>query len=155
MSAFHCVQRTVRRAWIQDRLAELAGSFGIDCLSFCVMVNHIHVILRNRPDVVAEWSDEEVAKRWWQLFPLRKNKDKSPAIPTEDELKLFMSPARSKQLRSSKRIYVCPTQNLFAPSEVFAYTQIRAVSLGFPAEVRRACESLEIFSKCNGSSRVV
>ena len=55
-SAFHCVQRTVRRAWlcgqdpvsgksfeyrrawIQDRLAELAGSFGIDCLSFCVMV---------------------------------------------------------------------------------------------------------------------
>ena len=99
VSAFHCVQRTVRRAWIQDRLAELAGSFGIDCLSFCVMVNHIHVILRNRPDVVAGWSDKEVAKRWWQLFPLRKNKDKSPAIPTEDELKLFMSPGRSKQLR--------------------------------------------------------
>ena len=81
-------------------MQELAASFGIDCLSFCVMVNHIHVILRNRPDVVAGWSDEEVAKRWWQLFPLRKNKDKSPAIPTEDELKLFMSPARSKQLRS-------------------------------------------------------
>ena len=118
VSAFHCVRRTVRkawlcgqdpvsgksfeyrRAWIQDRMQELAASFGIDCLSFCVMVNHIHVILRNRPDVVAGWSDEEVAKRWWQLFPLRKNKDKSPAIPTEDELKLFMSPARSKQLRS-------------------------------------------------------
>ena len=64
------------------------------------MVNPIHVILRNRPDVVAGWSDEEVAKRWWQLFRLRKNKDKSPAIPTEDELRLFMSPARSKQLRN-------------------------------------------------------
>ena len=35
VSAFHCVQRTVRRAWIQDRLAELAGSFGIDCFSWC------------------------------------------------------------------------------------------------------------------------
>ena len=46
------------------------------------MVNHIHVILRNRPDIVAGWSDEEVANRWWQLFPLRKNKDKSPAVPT-------------------------------------------------------------------------
>jgi hypothetical protein len=64
------------------------------------MVNHVHIILRNRPDVVAGWSDEEVARRWWQLFPLRKNKDKSPAIPTESELKLFMTPARSKQLRS-------------------------------------------------------
>ena len=118
VGAFHCVQRTVRRAWlcgqdpvsgksfeyrrtwIQERLKELAASFGVDCLSFCVMVNHIHVILRNRPDVVQTWSDEEVARRWWQLFPLRKNKDKTPATPTDDELKLFTSPARSKQLRA-------------------------------------------------------
>jgi len=70
---------------------------GIDCLSFAVMVNHVHVILRNRPDVVAGWSDEEVAKRWWQLFPLRKNKDKTPAVPTESELKMWMTPARSKR----------------------------------------------------------
>jgi len=118
VGAFHCVQRTVRKAWlcgqdsvtgksfehrrlwIQNRLKELSSQFGIDCLSFAVMVNHVHVILRNRPDVVATWSDEDVARRWWQLFPLRKNKDKSPAVPTEDELKLFMSPARCKQLRS-------------------------------------------------------
>jgi len=52
------------------------------------------------PDVVALWSDEEVAKRWWQLFPLRKNKDKTPAVPTEGELKMLMTPVRSKQLRS-------------------------------------------------------
>ena len=118
VGAFHAVQRTVRRAWlcgtdpisgisfehrrtwIQNRLQELAACFGIDCLSFAVMVNHVHVILRNRPDVVAGWSDEEVARRWWQLFPLRKNKDKTAAVPTESELKLFMTPARSKQLRS-------------------------------------------------------
>jgi hypothetical protein len=37
------------------------------------MVNHIHVILRNRPDIVSSWTDEEVAKRWWRLFALRKN----------------------------------------------------------------------------------
>jgi len=64
------------------------------------MVNHVHVILRNRPDGVAGSTDAEVAKRWWQLFPLRKNKDKSPAVPTESELKLFMTPVRCKQLRS-------------------------------------------------------
>ena len=117
VGAYSTTQRTVRRAWlcgldpvsgksfehrrtwIQNRLQELAASFAIDCLSFAVMVNHVHVILRNRPDIVAGWSDEEVARRWWQLFPLRKNKDKTPAVPTESELKLFMSPARSKQLR--------------------------------------------------------
>src|SRR5271157_3137600 len=35
------------------------------------MSNHLHVILRNRPDVVALWSDEEVARRWLTLFPGR------------------------------------------------------------------------------------
>ena len=118
VGAYHAVQRTVRRAWlcgldpvsgksfehrrtwIQNRLQELAASFGIDCLSFAVMVNHVHVILRNRPDVVAGWSDEKVAKRWWQLFPLRKNKDKTPAVPIESELKMWMTPVRSKQLRT-------------------------------------------------------
>ena len=50
------------------------------------MVLSCLVVSCNRPDVVAGWSDEEVAKRWWQLFPR--------------ELKLWMTPARSKQLRS-------------------------------------------------------
>ena len=81
VSVFHCIQRTVRRAWlcgvdalsgksfehrrewIQAKLEELAKSFGIDCLSFCVMSNHLDVILRNRPDVVETWSDDEVARR--------------------------------------------------------------------------------------------
>ena len=35
------------------------------------MSNHLHVILRNRPDVVALWSDSEVARRWLTLFPGR------------------------------------------------------------------------------------
>ena len=49
------------RIGIQDRLQELAANDGINCLSFAVMVNHVHVKLRNRPDVVSGWSDEEVA----------------------------------------------------------------------------------------------
>jgi hypothetical protein len=31
-----------------------------------------HVVLRNRPDLVAAWSDEEIARRWWNLFPGRR-----------------------------------------------------------------------------------
>lgn len=59
------------------------SNYGIDCLSFALMVNHVHVILRNRLEVVAGWSDEEVARSWWQqLFPLRKNKARHlPFLP--------------------------------------------------------------------------
>ena len=89
VGVYHCVQRVVRRAflcgvdplsdksydhrrsWIRDRLESLAGFFGVEIAAFAVMSNHLHVILRNRPDVVALWSDQEVARRWLTLFPGR------------------------------------------------------------------------------------
>ncbi len=45
--------------------------FAVDVLVFAVVSNHLHVVVRNRPDVVQQWSAEEVAKRWWRLFPRR------------------------------------------------------------------------------------
>ena len=45
---------------------------------------------RNRPDGVATWSDEEVARRIWNLFPKRKNKDGTAAEPRENELNMLM-----------------------------------------------------------------
>jgi len=84
---FHCVSRCVRRAflcgrdfysgrdyehrrgWVRERLKELAGLFGVEICSYNVMSNHLHVVVRTRPDRVAEWADEEVARRWLQLFP--------------------------------------------------------------------------------------
>ena len=69
VGVYHCVQRVVRRAflcgvdplsdksydhrrsWIRDRLESLAGFFGVEIAAFAVMSNHLHVILRNRPDV--------------------------------------------------------------------------------------------------------
>jgi hypothetical protein len=47
----------------------LAGQFGIDVLGFALLSNPLHLILTNRPDVVLGWSHEEVARRWWHLFP--------------------------------------------------------------------------------------
>ena len=100
---YHCVQRCVRRAmlcgrdaasgkdyehrkaWIRSRLEFLAGQFGIDVLGYSVLSNHFHVVLRNRPDIVRGWSDDEVARRWWNLFPMRKDGDR-PAEPEEHEL---------------------------------------------------------------------
>ena len=75
-----------RRQWVQDRLEFLAGVFGVELLGFSVMSNHFRCILRTRPDIVQEWADEEVAMRWWRLFPQRRNKDGSPADPTDADL---------------------------------------------------------------------
>jgi REP element-mobilizing transposase RayT len=80
-----------RRQWIRDRLEFLASVFGIDCLTYAIMSNHIHLVLRSRPDVVGTWSDEEVARRWLRLFPKRREKDGSPAEPTEAEIDFLVN----------------------------------------------------------------
>ncbi len=69
---------------IPRRAACLA--FVVDVLGFAVMSNHLHVVLRNRPDVVAGWSDDEVARRWWDIFPKRRDRDGHPKEPTAAEL---------------------------------------------------------------------
>jgi len=89
-----------RRQWIRDRLELLASVFAIDCLTFTVMSNHIHLILRSRPDIVRTWSDEQVARRWLRLFPKRRTSDGGPAEPTETELNMIMGdPRRVAELR--------------------------------------------------------
>ena len=80
-----------RRLWIRDRLEFLASAFAIDCLTYTVMSNHLHLVLRSRPDVAKEWSDDEVARRWLQVFPHRRNNDGSPAEPEDHEISMFTS----------------------------------------------------------------
>lgn len=118
VSVFHCINRCVRRcflcghdpltgrnyehrkAWLQRRLAFLAGQFGIDVLGFAILSNHFHLVLRNRPDVVATWSDTQVAQRWLRLCPRRKTPDGQPAEPTESELdSIRRVPARLATIR--------------------------------------------------------
>ena len=97
IQVFHLINRCVRRTflfgidentgrdfshrkdWIRDRLEVLAGIFAIDVMGFAVLSNHMHIVARTRPDLVKTWSDEEVAVRWWNLFPLRRRQDGSPA----------------------------------------------------------------------------
>jgi hypothetical protein len=119
VSVFHCLNRCVRRcflcgkdsvsgkdyeyrkAWVEERLRFLAGTFGIDVLGFSIMSNHFHVILRNRPDVVETWGDREIARRWWQLCPGRKTESGEPEEPTEGELNAICGDAeRLAEIRS-------------------------------------------------------
>ena len=113
----HVVQRCVRRAFlagfdqvsgvdysfrkeaIRRRLEALASVFGIDVLSYAVMSNHIHVILRNRPDVVAAWSNEEVALRWLKVFPGRRLEEHLAEPTTNDVQSLVRDKERLAEVR--------------------------------------------------------
>ncbi len=104
VAAYHCVNRCVRRcflcgddthtgrnydhrkAWLEQRFEFLAGQFGVDIIGFAIMSNHFHLVLRSRPDVVATWSDDEVARRWMMLCPKRKSSEGLPLEPTRAEL---------------------------------------------------------------------
>jgi REP element-mobilizing transposase RayT len=94
--AFLCGQDPVtgkcfdhRREWIRDRLEFLASVFAIDCLTFSIMGNHLHLILRNRPDLVRTWSDEEVARRWLTACPPWKKGRATEA--TEQDVQLIVN----------------------------------------------------------------
>jgi len=99
VGVYHCVNRCVRRAflcgedpytgqsfehrkgWVRERLTDLAGVFAADVCGYAVMSNHLHVILRTRPDRAADWNEEELARRWWRLFPRRRDERGRPPIP--------------------------------------------------------------------------
>ena len=85
--AFHCVQRCVRRAflcgidrytgqsfehrkdWVETRILLVGECFAVAIHAYAIMSNHLHLVLQIDPNVVAEWSDDEVASRWLRLFP--------------------------------------------------------------------------------------
>jgi hypothetical protein len=108
IGVYHCISRCVRRAflcgfdavtgqsfehrrtWMRERLTFLLSVFSIELLAYALMSNHLHTLLKNRPDIAASWSPEEVARRWLTLFPKlyksKRGKDETPSGPTEEEI---------------------------------------------------------------------
>jgi putative transposase len=102
---YHCFSRCVRRAflyghdaltnrdyfhrkaWLVDRLRYLAAVFAIEVCAYAIMENHYHTILRTRPDIVASWTDWEVATRWLTLFPQHRAIGGETTLPTEEEIR--------------------------------------------------------------------
>ena len=90
---YHCIVRCVRRSylcgfdkvtgksfehrreWIKKRLAYLLEVFAIDCFSYAIMSNHLHIVIRNNPEVAKNWNNIEVATRWRKLFSKYRQKE--------------------------------------------------------------------------------
>ena len=89
-----------RKAWLVDRLRYLAAIFAIEVCAYAVMENHYHTILRTRPDIVASWSDREVATRWLSLFPRHRGIGGAAIPSTEEQIRALADcPQRIAKLR--------------------------------------------------------
>jgi hypothetical protein len=50
----HLLEGSDRRRWLGESLASWLEVLAVDCLGYALMGNHIHLILRTRPDRAAE-----------------------------------------------------------------------------------------------------
>lgn len=57
-----------RRQWIVDRIKLISSIFAVDLCAYAIMNNHYHIVVRVNTARVDEWTDEEVAHRWMQIF---------------------------------------------------------------------------------------
>jgi hypothetical protein len=119
VGVYHCYSRCVRRAslcgvdavadkdyeyrrdWVCQFEEALAGLFGIEVAFHAELSNHIHLVLRTRPDVVALWSDEEVVRRWLTISHLVRSTN-GRTIKELADVRIAMEtadPQRVEQLR--------------------------------------------------------
>jgi len=89
-AVYHCWTRCVRRAflcgrdpltdrdfshrrdWILTREEQLARLFAIEVEFHAELSNHLHLMLRTRPDIARRWSRQEVARRWLTITRIAK-----------------------------------------------------------------------------------
>ena len=69
-----------RRQWVEDRIHELAGIFGVAIWGYAVMSNHLHVVVQILPEEVSRWSNAEIVERWMRLYP---RQDQNPEMRAE------------------------------------------------------------------------
>jgi len=122
---YHCISRCVRRAWlcgvdaysgqsfehrrawVEERLLELAEIFAVGLYAYAVMSNHVHVVLRIDPLAAQHWSDEEIATRWVRLFPASTDGTIDPERCRLKEQALLGNPERLSSCRTRLGSLAC------------------------------------------------
>ena len=115
---YHCFNRTTRRSylhgidplteydyshrrgWFRERMKFLISKFCLDLLSYAIMPNHWHCVIRNRPDLVKQLSDRQVAIRWLSLTSRKPTRGNNGGKIRECEIDAILSdPERVEELR--------------------------------------------------------
>lgn len=116
VGVYHCISRCVRRAylcgydsfsgksfehrrvWIRNRLSFLVELFSVEVVAYAILSNHLHSLLRLRPDVSKSWSAREVARRWRKLFPVERDPYGNAIEPTEAQIRAIADDAEKVEL---------------------------------------------------------
>lgn len=102
---YHCMSRTVDgQPYFQDRekevlrkmISQVADFSGVEVLTYCVMSNHFHVLVRICPE--REVSDAELVRRFKVLYP--KPTDFQPATAADIERVLAAGGEAADQVRA-------------------------------------------------------
>ena len=104
VGTYHLITRCVRRERLLDRgerkvwlcrgLVNWLSHMGIDLLAYAVMGNHLHLVIRLRPDVVAGWSEAEVARHALAILPVRSGPGLEPLRVTPAVLDRYAGNSR-------------------------------------------------------------
>lgn len=89
-----------RKTWIITWLKSLADVFLVDVCAFSILDNHVHLILRNRPDQLEELTDKDVASRLARLYSGERRLVELPEIADPDVVKKYLN---NKRLLAKKR----------------------------------------------------
>ncbi|QDS91333.1 hypothetical protein FF011L_00620 [Roseimaritima multifibrata] len=119
VGVYHVYNRTVRKSFLhgidpytgidysyrrnrfRDRMEFLSKYLCVDVLSYAIMSNHWHCVLRNRPDLVQKLTDREVAVRWLSVLSRKRVPKKHRGKIQESEIsKIVNDPKRVEELRS-------------------------------------------------------
>ena len=105
-AVYHCVTRTVNKEYIIDRVAkevlrkqlwQIADFSGVEVITYCIMSNHFHVLVRVPDREATKVSDEELMRRYRVLYP--KPTQYQQAGPNVLEKKLLENDEEAEELR--------------------------------------------------------
>ena len=81
-----------RRDLAVSLIEYLASVFAVEVGTYHILSNHMHEVLRNRPDIAATWSDEEVCWRWKMAWPTLRD-GRWTREPTDSEIHAMLARA--------------------------------------------------------------
>jgi hypothetical protein len=97
------IDHSERRVWIFEYLQVLAAIMLIDFLRISIMRNHFHLLLRTRPDLVRQLTDEEVIQRMSDLCPtsiLRAGEKPTPSVLEQRKKDVLRDPDKIARFRT-------------------------------------------------------